>query len=38
VERSDKKEDVVTFFENAPQRMKTKVVDGDKGANGFGFG
>ena len=37
VEGSDK-EDVVTFFEDTPQRMKTRVVGGDKGTNGFGFG
>ena len=32
------KEYVVTFFEDMPQRMKTRVVGGDKGTNGFGFG
>ena len=26
-----------TFFEDTPQRIKTRVVGGDKGANGFGF-
>ena len=33
-----RKEDVVTFFEDTPQRMKTRVVGGDSGTNGFGFG
>ena len=31
-------EDVVTFFQDTPQRMKTRVVVGDQGTSGFGFG
>ena len=27
----------MTFFEDVPQRMKTRVVGDDKGTNGFGF-
>ena len=29
---------MVTFFEDTPQIMKGRVVGGDKGTNGFGFG
>ena len=33
-----REEDMVTFFEDTPQRTKTRVVGGDKGTNWFGFG
>jgi hypothetical protein len=32
-----RREDVVIFFEDAPQIMKTRVVSGDYGTCGFGF-